>query len=51
MTGAKWHGRRRLLPRCPRLAEGLHNLRVLDAIVAAATNGGREVTVTNEENR
>ena len=39
------------LPRCPRLAEGLHNLRVLDAIVASATDGGREVTVTNEENR
>jgi hypothetical protein len=24
---------------------------VLDAIVASATDGGREVTVTNEENR
>ena len=39
------------LPRCPRLAEGLHNLRVLDAIVASAAEGGREVTVPDEENR
>jgi predicted dehydrogenase len=28
------------LPRCPRLAEGLHNLRVLDAIVRSARNNG-----------
>jgi predicted dehydrogenase len=39
------------LPRCPRLAEGLHNLRVLDAIVASAAEGGREVTVTEEDYR
>jgi predicted dehydrogenase len=38
------------LPRCPRLAEGLHNLRVLDAIVASAAEGGRQVTVPDEEN-
>jgi len=31
------------LPRCPRLAEGLHNLRVLDAVVAAARAGGQAV--------
>jgi predicted dehydrogenase len=30
------------LPRCPRLAEGLHNLRVLDAVVNSARNNGRE---------
>jgi predicted dehydrogenase len=30
------------LPRCPRLAEGLHNLRVLDAIVKSARTQGRE---------
>ena len=36
------------LPRCPRLAEGLHNLRVLDAIVTSAAGGGREVRVTTE---
>ena len=29
------------LPRCPRLAEGLHNLRVLDAVVAAARGEAR----------
>ncbi len=34
-----------LLPRCPRLAEGLHNLRVLDAVVAAAHADGRAVPV------
>jgi len=39
------------LPRCPRLAEGLHNLRVLDAIVTSAADGGREVRITEEENR
>jgi predicted dehydrogenase len=33
------------LPRCPSLAEGLHNLRVLDAIVTAARADGRAVTV------
>ena len=31
------------LPRCPRLAEGLHNLRVLDAVVAAARREGQAV--------
>jgi hypothetical protein len=31
------------LPRCPRLAEGLHNLRVLDAVVAAAQGEGQAV--------
>jgi predicted dehydrogenase len=36
------------LPRCPRLAEGLHNLRVLDAIVTSAADSGREVGVTTE---
>jgi predicted dehydrogenase len=39
------------LPPCPRLAEGLHNLRVLDAITVSATDGGREVVVSDEENR
>ncbi|HWG16060.1 MAG TPA: Gfo/Idh/MocA family oxidoreductase [Streptosporangiaceae bacterium] len=39
------------LPPCPRLAEGLHNLRVLDAITVSATDGGREVAVSDEENR
>jgi predicted dehydrogenase len=33
------------LPRCPRLAEGLHNLRVLDAVVASAQADGRAVPV------
>jgi predicted dehydrogenase len=33
------------LPRCPRLAEGLHNLRVLDAVVASAREEGRAVRV------
>jgi predicted dehydrogenase len=33
------------LPRCPSLADGLHNLRVLDAVVAAAGSGGQAVTV------
>jgi predicted dehydrogenase len=37
-------------PRCPRLAEGLHNLRVLDAIVTSAADGGREAEVSKEEN-
>jgi predicted dehydrogenase len=30
------------LPRCPSLAEGLHNLRVLDAIVTSAREAGKE---------
>ena len=34
------------LPRCPRLAEGLHNLRVLDAVVAAAQGEGQAVAVS-----
>jgi predicted dehydrogenase len=33
------------LPRCPGLAEGLHNLRVLDAVTAAARGDGQEVRV------
>ncbi len=33
------------LPRCPSLAEGLHNLRVLDAVVAAARGNGRAVAI------
>ena len=33
------------LPRCPGLNEGLHNLRVLDAVVASAHADGRSVTV------
>jgi predicted dehydrogenase len=33
------------LPRCPPLAEGLHNLRVLDAVVASARGDGRAVAV------
>ena len=33
------------LPRCPRLAEGLHNLRVLEAIVAAARSDGQAVRI------
>jgi predicted dehydrogenase len=33
------------LPRCPSLAEGLHNLRVLDAVVAAARADGQAVQV------
>jgi predicted dehydrogenase len=33
------------LPRCPGLAEGVHNLRVLDAVVASARQDGRSVTV------
>ena len=33
------------LPRCPSLAEGEHNLRVLDAVVASARQDGRSVTV------
>jgi predicted dehydrogenase len=33
------------LPRCPRLAEGLHNLKVLDAIVTSARDDGRAVQV------
>jgi predicted dehydrogenase len=31
------------LPRCPRLAEGLHNLRVLEAVTAAAQANGQAV--------
>jgi predicted dehydrogenase len=34
------------LPRCPRLADGLHNLRVLNAVVASAEASGQSVTVT-----
>jgi predicted dehydrogenase len=33
------------LPRCPTLAEGLHNLRVLDAVAASARRDGQAVTV------
>ncbi len=33
------------LPRCPSLAEGVHNLRVLDAVIASARQDGRSVTV------
>ncbi|OUD04625.1 Gfo/Idh/MocA family protein [Streptomyces swartbergensis] len=33
------------LPPCPTLADGLHNLRVIDAIVASADAGGKAVTV------
>ncbi|WP_042391748.1 Gfo/Idh/MocA family protein [Streptacidiphilus carbonis] len=33
------------LPRCPTLADGLHNLKVLDAVVAAADADGRSVSV------
>jgi predicted dehydrogenase len=33
------------LPRCPDLAEGLHNLRVLDAVVAAGRADGQAVTI------
>ena len=33
------------MPRCPSLAEGVHNLRVLDAVVASARQDGRSVTV------
>ncbi len=35
------------LPRCPSLAEGLHNLRVLDAIVAAARGDGHAVAAAS----
>ena len=34
------------LPRCPRLAEGLHNLRVLAAVVASAQADGAAVAVS-----
>ncbi|WP_214368800.1 Gfo/Idh/MocA family protein [Pseudonocardia sp. H11422] len=34
------------LPRCASFAEGLHNLRLLDAVVASAHAGGAEVAVT-----
>lgn len=33
------------LPRCPALAEGLHNLRVLDAVVASARRDGQAVAI------
>jgi predicted dehydrogenase len=33
------------LPRCPSLADGLHNLRVLDAVVASARRDGQAVAV------
>ncbi len=36
------------LPRCPRLAEGLHNLRVLEAVVAAARSDGQAVRVKSQ---
>jgi predicted dehydrogenase len=36
------------LPRCPRLAEGLHNLRVLDAVVASAQANGQAVAIQPE---
>jgi len=31
------------LPRCPGLADGLHNMRVLEAVAAAANSGAVEV--------
>jgi predicted dehydrogenase len=37
-------GRNGLTP-CPALADGLHNMRVLEAIVAAANNDGKAVEV------
>jgi predicted dehydrogenase len=33
------------LPRCPTFEEGLHNLRLIDAVVTSAKSGGAEVTV------
>jgi predicted dehydrogenase len=33
------------LPHCPSFAEGLHNLRVLDAVVASARADGQSVAV------
>ncbi|MFJ6569043.1 hypothetical protein ACIQNU_16605 [Streptomyces sp. NPDC091292] len=33
------------LPHCPSLADGLRNLRVLEAVVASADAGGKSVTV------
>jgi hypothetical protein len=33
------------LPSTPTFAHGLHNLRLLDAVVASARSGGGEVTV------
>jgi predicted dehydrogenase len=33
------------LPRCPRLSEGLHNLRVLEAVMAAARGDGQAARV------
>ncbi len=37
------------LPRCPRLTEGLHNLRVLEAVVASARGGGQAIRINREE--
>jgi predicted dehydrogenase len=36
------------LPPCPSLAEGLHNLRVLEAVVASARADGRAAVVSSE---
>jgi predicted dehydrogenase len=36
---------RKGLPPCPTMAEGLHNMQVLDAVVAAANADGKAVTV------
>ncbi len=33
------------LPRCPDFAHGLHNLRILDAVVASSAKGGVEVSI------
>jgi predicted dehydrogenase len=33
------------LPRCPSFEEGLHNLRLLDAVVASAKSGGGDVVI------
>ena len=36
------------LPPCPALADGLHNMRVLEAIVAAAETDGKAVKVSSQ---
>ena len=36
------------LPRCPRLAEGLHNLRVLDAVASSARRDGQAVAISHD---